>query len=70
MKPNLRQLEDFQDKIWSIPEEEWYAAARVVVEQKRKETGIANWAPSLLMAATNSKTIAYSGRRKTMGSKF
>jgi hypothetical protein len=48
MKPNLRQLENFQDKIRAIPEEEWFAAARVVIEQKRQETGIANWAPKPL----------------------
>ena len=46
MKKNLRQLENFQDKIGAIPEEEWYAAGRIVIEQKRRETGIAKWIPT------------------------
>jgi hypothetical protein len=46
MKPNLRLLENFQDRIRAIPDDEWSAAGRVVIEQKRQETGIANWLPS------------------------
>jgi hypothetical protein len=48
MKKNLRQIENLQDKIAAIPEEEWFAAARIVIEQKRQETGIANWVPKPL----------------------
>jgi hypothetical protein len=46
MKKNLRQLENLQDKVAAIPIEEWDAAATIVIEQKRQETGIANWLPS------------------------
>jgi hypothetical protein len=48
MKPNLRLLENFQDRIRAIAEDEWYAAGAIVGEQKREETGIANWAPKPL----------------------
>ena len=48
MKQNLRLLENLQAKIRAIPNEEWSAAATIVIEQKRQEAGIANWLPSLL----------------------
>ena len=46
MKQNLRLLENLQDKIEAIPDDEWSAAATIVIEQKRQEIGIANWLPS------------------------
>ena len=48
MKKNLRLLENLQDKIAAIPSEEWDAAARIVIEEKRRETGFTNWLPKLL----------------------
>ena len=47
-KMNLRQLENLQNRIRAVPDDEWSAAATIVIGQKRQETGIANWLPSLL----------------------
>ena len=68
MKPNLRLLENFQDRIRAIPDDEWSAAGRVVIEQKRQETGIANWLPSLLNGRREfeERTLAFvEEKRKT-----